>query len=105
MMRAVNVWVGTGQVASVTQGTTRKGDPVCSFMLGLRKDDAYETWVRVNVYGEHVAYCSENLKKGCQVVVQGELMNRRTTSRELAVTEVRCFDVQIVSNEMGERNE
>ena len=96
--RGINVWIGTGIVGTVTEGETAKGDKVCSFTLGIRKDHRYNAWVRVNVFGQHVKFCLDNLISGKVVYVQGELMNRKTSRKQqsLDFTEVRCFDVQIV---------
>lgn len=98
-MRGINIFVGTGIVGQITIGETKQHkQKVCSFSLGLEKEDGYLAWVRVNVYGQHVEFCCRELKKGNLVVVQGELMNRTRSIGSLALTEIRLLDIKVLDN-------
>jgi single-stranded DNA-binding protein len=85
----------SGNVGRVTFSTTGSGDPVCTFMLASdrrARDKTITAWVKVNVYNKAlVAICEERVKKGIEIVVSGELMNRSGQMGEL--TEVRAKHV------------
>lgn len=97
MSKGVNSVTLSGNVGNVTFGQTKdRGDEVCSFTLAIEKGKDFITWVRINVFGGNVVSCKEFLDKGVYVIVQGELMNRYSASKEDKVLEVRCLDIKFL---------
>lgn len=96
-----NIFIGSGVVDKWQEGTTTTGDRVCSFTLTMN-EKGYKSWVRCNVYDILADYCRSEIREGDTVFVQGKLMNRRTKDRQLAFTEVRCFNVQLLQKSYTE---
>jgi len=97
MSKGINCVQVSGNVASITFGTTQeRGDDVCSFMLAVEKAKNFTTWIRVNVYGGAVEACKTHLSKGGYVIVEGELMNRKNKMLDDTVVEVRCRDIKFL---------
>jgi hypothetical protein len=92
----LNVFVGTGEIGSVRDGKTAKGDTACSFTLGIPKEDGQLAWFRVNAYGILADYALSKLQQGQIATVRGELMNRRKAESDYALTEVRCLELRIL---------
>lgn len=99
-MRGINETQQSGNVSGPIQfGETRNGDPACSFILAVDRNNAHATFVRVNVYGTLVNVCKQKLHKGAYVIVVGELMNRVRSGDEdssTTLTEIRSRDVVFV---------
>lgn len=94
----LNVFVGTGEIGSVRDGRTAKGDMACSFTLGIPKEDNQLAWFRVNAYGGVAEFALNKLQQGQIATVRGELMNRRKADSDYALTEVRCLELRILEN-------
>lgn len=95
-MRGINRIIISGNVtADGNFHTMQDGSLVCSF--GIASDrhtrgDIITAFTRVNVYIENLAkICQQRLRKGCYVLVEGELMNRSGTHEEL--TEIRAREI------------
>lgn len=93
MHRGLNVWIGSGNIASdLSYGKTHGGDDACNFRLAVEQAYKQVLYVRVNIYGRNVFACERNkLMKGDYVSIEGELMNRK--GQEDTLTEVRCKDI------------
>ncbi len=94
----LNVFVGTGEIGSVRDGKTAKGDLACSFTLGIIKEDGQPAWFRVNAYGGTAEFALRHLRQGQLATVKGELMNRRKADSDYALTEIRCLELRILDN-------
>lgn len=76
-MRGINRLVISGNVGNVTYTETNiKNDPIVTFMLCSEKEENYTTWLKVSAYGKQALYCKDRIKKGCYVIIDGELTNR-----------------------------
>jgi len=97
-----NIFIGSGTVDNYKEGTTQNGDRVCSFTLNM-VEHGNKSWIRCNVYDMLADYCVNNLQHGDMVFVQGKVMNRRATDRQLAFTEVRCLNVQLLQKSYSDK--
>lgn len=100
-MRGINETQQSGNVSGPIQyGETRNGDLAGSFILAVDRNNAYATFVRINVYGALVNVCRQRLHKGAYVIVTGELMNRQRSGGDetssTTLTEIRARDVIFV---------
>ena len=58
-------------------------------------------WVRISAFGKLAEICSQYLKKGSQVYVEGSLRTRKWTDKdgqERYTTEIRCDDMKMLGS-------
>lgn len=61
-------------------------------------------WVRISAFGKLAEICSQYLKKGSQVYVEGSLRTRKWTDKEgqeRYTTEIRCDDMKMLGSRQG----
>ena len=98
-MRGINKVLVAGNVGRNisfdTTDTTKEA--ACSFRVFSdrgRGDNLVTAWVRVNVYGEGlVGLVRDRIERGSYVLIDGELMNRRTKTG--VYTELRARDIVV----------
>ena len=86
----MNLFVLSGRVASdVTMRYTRKGKPVASFSLAVRKsytkdaDGNYPTsFFYIDAWNKLGETCEQHLIKGSQITMRGHVMDNRYTDQE-----------------------
>ena len=87
-------------VGRISFDSTDNGAEACSFELETSRPAANGTTVgavvKVNAYGRLVETCRRALEKDSYVVLEGELMNRRT--KYGSVLEVRSRDILFDTN-------
>ena len=103
-MRGINRVIVSGNVSdSARYHTTGSGAKCATFKLasdrrGGKPGETITAWVKINIYSEAlVDICSVRLKKGCYVIVEGELMNREGAQGE--ITEVRAKEIIFTDGE------
>ena len=87
---------------------TASGEAICNFSIACteswkdkqtgEKKEMTE-WVRVSAFGKLAEICSQYLKKGSQVYVEGSLRTRKWTDKdgvEKYTTEIRCDDMKML---------
>lgn len=96
-----NLWVGIGNISqNIRFGVTGNGADACSFQMAIGSRGYRTTWVRVNVFDPSVIqYVKDRLSNGYLVKVEGELMNRTQHKNGLQLTEVRAFNISLLSTE------
>lgn len=105
-MRGINKVIFSGNVSGgIKYSETTNGSPTCSFQVAsdrhAQAGKVVTAWVKVNVYGVLVKTCQTFLKKGCYVIVDGELMNRDGQLKELVEIRAR----ELVFPPTGKREE
>lgn len=108
-MASVNKWIGIGNLGRDPETRySASGDAICNFSIacteswkdkqsGERKE--MTEWVRISVFGKLAEICSQYLKKGSQVYVEGSLRTRKWTDKdgqERYTTEIRCDDMKML---------
>ncbi len=108
-MASVNKWIGIGNLGRDPETRyTASGEAICNFSIacteswkdkqtGERKE--MTEWVRISVFGKLAEICSQYLKKGSQVYVEGSLRTRKWTDKdgqERYTTEIRCDDMKML---------
>lgn len=86
----MNLLVLSGRVASdVTMRYTKKGKPVASFLLAVRKsytkdaDGNYPTsFVYIDAWNKLAETCEQNLMKGSQIMMRGHVTDNQYTDKE-----------------------
>lgn len=95
-----NLWKGLGKVAQdLHRGRMRNGQEAASFQITAYTANGGSTWVRVNVFEEHLLrYAKNRIKKGKDVYIEGELMNRRLGNKVKGqeAVEIRAFDLRVI---------
>jgi len=97
-----NLWVGRGKVVkSVQCGRQGAGNMACSFQVEVPTRSGRTTWVRVNCFDKSlVGYIKRRVRKGSQVEVEGELMNRQASGgSKPTLTEIRVFRLSVLPSE------
>ena len=92
---------------------TASGDPIANFSIACteswkdkqtgEKKEMTE-WVRISAFGKLAEICSQYLKKGSQVYVEGSLRTRKWTDKdgqERYTTEIRCDDMKMLGSRQG----
>ena len=86
-MASVNKWIGIGNLGRDPESRyTASGEAICNFSIactetwkdkqtGERKE--MTEWVRISAFGKLAEICSQYLKKGSQVYVEGKLQTRK----------------------------
>jgi len=112
-MASVNKWIGIGNLGRDPEVRyTPSGDAVCNFSIacteswkdkqtGERKEQT--EWVRISFFGKLAEVCSQYLKKGSQVYIEGSLRTRKWTDKdgqERYTTEIRGDEMKM----LGSRN-
>lgn len=91
MAQGINDISYSGNVGSIKYGETNtNNDAVVSFMVCCEKEENFTTWVKVSAYGGMANYCKGRLKKGCYVIVSGELSNYKIKGSTLMGTEIKA---------------
>lgn len=95
-MRGVNRVVLSGNVTgAISFARTDNGTEVCTFVLASDRHAGgavVTAFVKVNTYIEGlVNLCRNRLEKGCYLLIEGELMNRSTSSGK--IVEVRAQEI------------
>ena len=113
-MASVNKWIGIGNLGRDPESRyTASGEAICNFSIactetwkdkqtGERKE--MTEWVRISAFGKLAEICSQYLKKGSQVYVEGSLRTRKWTDKEgqdRYTTEIRCDDMKILGSRQG----
>ena len=108
-MASVNKWIGIGNLGRDPETRyTANGEAICNFSIACseswkdkqtgEKKEMTE-WVRVSAFGKLAEICSQYLKKGSQVYVEGSLRTRKYTDKdgtEKYSTEIRCDDMKML---------
>ncbi len=75
----------------------KNGKAAVSFQITVQTVNGGCTWVRVNVFEEEIInYIRNKVKKGKDVYVEGELMNRRIGDTGQEAVEIRAFSVRAI---------
>ena len=113
-MASVNKWIGIGNLGRDPESRyTASGEAICNFSIactetwkdkqtGERKE--MTEWVRISAFGKLAEICSQYLKKGSQVYVEGSLRTRKWTDKdgqERYTTEIRCDDMKMLGSRQG----
>lgn len=113
-MASVNKWIGIGNLGRDPESRyTASGEAICNFSIactetwkdkqtGERKE--MTEWVRISAFGKLAEICSQYLKKGSQVYVEGSLRTRKWTDKdgqERYTTEIRCDDMKVLGSRQG----
>jgi single-strand DNA-binding protein len=113
-MASVNKWIGIGNLGRDPETRyTASGEAICNFSIactetwrdkqsGERKE--MTEWVRISAFGKLAEICSQYLKKGSQVYVEGSLRTRKWTDKdgqERYTTEIRCDDMKMLGSRQG----
>jgi len=113
-MASVNKWIGIGNLGRDPESRyTASGEAICNFSIactetwkdkqtGERKE--MTEWVRISAFGKMAEICSQYLKKGSQVYVEGSLRTRKWTDKdgqERYTTEIRCDDMKMLGSRQG----
>ena len=113
-MASVNKWIGIGNLGRDPESRyTASGEAICNFSIactetwkdkqtGERKE--MTEWVRISAFGKLAEICSQYLKKGSQVYVEGSLRTRKWTDKdgqERYTTEIRCDDIKMLGSRQG----
>ena len=113
-MASVNKWIGIGNLERDPESRyTASGEAICNFSIactetwkdkqtGERKE--MTEWVRISAFGKLAEICSQYLKKGSQVYVEGSLRTRKWTDKdgqERYTTEIRCDDMKMLGSRQG----
>ena len=113
-MASVNKWIGIGNLGCDPESRyTASGEAICNFSIactetwkdkqtGERKE--MTEWVRISAFGKLAEICSQYLKKGSQVYVEGSLRTRKWTDKdgqERYTTEIRCDDMKMLGSRQG----
>ena len=113
-MASVNKWIGIGNLGRGPESRyTASGEAICNFSIactetwkdkqtGERKE--MTEWVRISAFGKLAEICSQYLKKGSQVYVEGSLRTRKWTDKdgqERYTTEIRCDDMKMLGSRQG----
>lgn len=113
-MASVNKWIGIGNLGRDPESRyTSSGEAICNFSIactetwkdkqtGERKE--MTEWVRISAFGKLAEICSQYLKKGSQVYVEGSLRTRKWTDKdgqERYTTEIRCDDMKMLGSRQG----
>lgn len=82
----MNVFTFSGNVGKASDiRYTQNGDAVLQFSLAVRSGfgkNENTVWVACNLWGKRAESLSPYIQKGSQVVVSGELNNRKWTNKE-----------------------
>jgi len=77
---------------------TASGQPVCNFPVATNDRRTGQTqWHRIVVWGKYAQVCSEHLKKGSSVSIEGRISYRKWEDREGATR----YSTEIVANDVG----
>ena len=113
-MASVNKWIGIGNLGRDPESRyTASGEAICNFSIactetwkdkqtGERKE--MTEWVRISAFGKLAEICSQYLKKGSQVYVEGSLRTRKWTDKdgqERYTTEIRCDGMKKLGSRQG----
>ena len=113
-MASVNKWIGIGNLGRDPESRyTASGEAICNFSIactetwkdkqtGERKE--MTEWVRISAFGKLAEICSQYLKKGSQVYVEGSLRTRKWTDQsgvEKYSTEIRADQMQMLGGRQG----
>ena len=113
-MASVNKWIGIGNLGRDPESRyTASGEAICNFSIactetwkdkqtGERKE--MTEWVRISAFGKLAEICSQYLKKGSQVYVEGSLRTRKWTDKdgqERYTTEIRCDEMKMLGSRQG----
>ncbi len=113
-MASVNKWIGIGNLGRDPESRyTASGEAICNFSIactetwkdkqtGERKE--MTEWVCISAFGKLAEICSQYLKKGSQVYVEGSLRTRKWTDKdgqERYTTEIRCDDMKMLGSRQG----
>ncbi len=113
-MASANKWIGIGNLGRDPESRyTASGEAICNFSIactetwkdkqtGERKE--MTEWVRISAFGKLAEICSQYLKKGSQVYVEGSLRTRKRTDKdgqERYTTEIRCDDMKMLGSRQG----
>lgn len=113
-MASVNKWIGIGNLGRDPETRyTASGEAICNFSIactenwkdkqtGERKE--MTEWVRISAFGKLAEICSQYLKKGSQVYVEGSMRTRKWTDKdgqERYTTEIRCDDMKMLGSRQG----
>lgn len=110
-MASVNKWIGIGNLGRDPETRyTASGEAICNFSIACteswkdkqtgEKKEMTE-WVRISAFGKLAEICSQYLKKGSQVYVEGSLRTRKYTDKdgvEKFSTEIRCDDMKMLGS-------
>jgi single-strand DNA-binding protein len=113
-MASVNKWIGIGNLGRDPETRyTASGEAICNFSIACteswkdkqtgEKKEMTE-WVRISAFGKLAEICSQYLKKGSQVYVEGSLRTRKWTDKdgqERYTTEIRCDDMKMLGSRQG----
>lgn len=96
----------SGNVGNVTYTETNvKNDPIVTFMLCSEKEENFTTWVKISAYGKQALYCKDKISKGCYVIVDGELSNRKSRNSEHLELEVKATKKIIIFPNSNKRSD
>ena len=108
-MASVNKWIGIGNLGRDPESRyTASGEAICNFSIactetwkdkqtGERKE--MTEWVRISAFGKLAEICSQYLKKGSQVYVEGSMRTRKWTDKdgqEKYSTEIRADEMKML---------
>ena len=113
-MASVNKWIGIGNLGKDPEiRYTQGGDAIANFSIACteswkdkqtgEKKEMTE-WVRISAFGKLAEICSQYLKKGSQVYVEGSLRTRKWTDKdgqERYTTEIRCDNMKMLGSRQG----
>ncbi len=113
-MASVNKWIGIGNLGRDPETRyTASGEAICNFSIACseswkdkqtgEKKEMTE-WVRISAFGKLAEICSQYLRKGSQVYVEGSLRTRKWTDKdgqERYTTEIRCDDMKMLGSRQG----
>ena len=117
-MASVNKWIGIGNLGRDPETRyTASGEAICNFSIACteswkdkqtgEKKEMTE-WVRISAFGKLAEICSQYLKKGSQVYVEGSMRTRKWTDKdgqERYTTEIRCDDMKMLGGKSSENTQ
>ncbi len=113
-MASVNKWIGIGNLGRDPDSRyTASGEAICNFSIACtetwkdkqtgEKKEMTE-WVRISFFGKLAEICSQYLKKGSQVYIEGSLRTRKWTDKdgqERYTTEIRGDEMKMLGSRQG----
>ena len=113
-MASVNKWIGIGNLGRDPETRyTASGEAICNFSIactetwkdkqtGERKE--MTEWVRISAFGKLAEICSQYLKKGSQVYIEGRIRTRKwqgQDGQDRYTTEIEANEMQMLGRREG----
>jgi len=92
-MKGINVVTVSGNVGTMYASKTGTGVTAYSMLIAVDSKKGTPVWVRVNVFGGLARKCNDKIEKGDYVLVSGELMERKVSTDDITLLEIRAKEI------------